>query len=88
MIYNEFYRDQNLIAPVNFKLTDGDNSPTAARVLELTQLRKRAWEHDYFTASLPFAQKGQAVDIPLGEIAGDVLVKTSGTGTTAALAQA
>ena len=82
MIYNEFYRDQNLIAPVNFKLTDGDNSPTAARVLELTQLRKRAWEHDYFTASLPFAQKGQAVDIPLGEIAGDVLVKTSGTGTT------
>jgi hypothetical protein len=67
-IYNEYYRDQNLIAPVNYKLNDGDNTDSAARVLELTQLRKRAWEHDYFTASLPFAQKGAAVDIPLGSI--------------------
>jgi hypothetical protein len=67
-IYNEYYRDQNLIAPVNYKLTDGDNSTTVDRINELSSLRKRAWEHDYFTASLPFAQKGQAVDIPLGEV--------------------
>ena len=79
MIYNEFYRDQNLIAPVNFKLTDGEQTSNRA---DLLTLRKRAWEHDYFTASLPFAQKGQAVDIPLGEISGDVLVKTTGTTTT------
>jgi hypothetical protein len=81
-IYNEYYRDQNLIAPVNYKLIDGDNATSNPRVVELTTLRKRAWEHDYFTASLPFAQKGQAVDIPLGEISGDVLVKTSGSTTT------
>jgi len=62
-IYNEYYRDQNLIAPVDYKLTDGANN---AR--ELQRLRTRAWEHDYFTACLPFAQKGDAVDIPLGNI--------------------
>lgn len=67
-IYNEYYRDQNLVAPVNYKLVDGDNTPTFDRTRELCSLRKRAWEHDYFTASLPFAQKGQAVDIPLGSI--------------------
>jgi hypothetical protein len=67
-IYNEYYRDQNLVTPVNYKLNDGDNVTTAARFRELTDLRKRAWEHDYFTASLPFAQKGAAVDIPLGTI--------------------
>ena len=62
-VYNEYYRDQNLIPEVNYKLNDGLNSPA-----ELCKLRKRAWEHDYYTASLPFAQKGAAVDIPLGEV--------------------
>ena len=63
MIYNEYYRDQNLIPEVNFELEDGLNVPG-----DLLTLRKRAWEHDYFSASLPFAQKGAAVDIPLGTI--------------------
>ena len=64
-IYNEYYRDQNLIAPVNYKLTDGNNNSSRP---DLLTLRNRAWEHDYFTASLPFAQKGAAVDIPLGQL--------------------
>jgi hypothetical protein len=82
-IYNEYYRDQNLIAPVDYKLVDGNNQvPGNARLRELMRLRKRAWEHDYFTASLPFAQKGAAVDIPLGQLSQDVLVKTSGVTTT------
>jgi hypothetical protein len=67
-IYNEYYRDQNLVAPIDYKLSDGNNATTAQKVLDLTSLRLRAWEHDYFTASLPFAQKGPAVDIPLGQV--------------------
>ena len=66
-IYNEYYRDQNLIEKVNYKLQDGDNTDND----ELLVLRKRAWEHDYFTACLPWAQKGDAVNIPLGNITYD-----------------
>jgi len=75
-VYNEYYRDQNLISSVAFQLEDGDNS---ANVSDLLTLRKRAWEHDYFTASLPFAQKGQAVDIPIGAIEGDARVSINQT---------
>ena len=69
-IYNEYYRDQNLVAPVDYKLIDGDQGAPSA----LVTLRSRAWEHDYFTSSLPFAQKGAAVDIPIGTLDSDVAV--------------
>jgi len=82
-IYNEYYRDQNLQAPINYKLSDGSNDGSFDRVRELCNLRNRSWEHDYFTASLPFAQKGQAVDIPLGSIDGNVEVfYDNASGTT------
>ena len=66
MIYDEYYRDENLIPEVDIVLLNGDNNLNKT---ELCTMRKRAWEHDYFTSCLPFAQKGAAVDIPLGDVA-------------------
>ena len=79
-IYNEYYRDENLISEVDYTLADGNNTGDVA---DLVKMRQRAWEHDYFTASLPFAQKGTAVDIPIGSIDTDVAVNYNSLETAA-----
>ena len=62
-IWYEYYRDQNLIDIPEITLTDGKQ--TTANSDLLGTLRKRAWEHDYFTSCLPFAQKGDVVELPM-----------------------
>lgn len=64
-IWNEYYRDQNLQESTVDTANNGDNT---ANFNVIGQLRRRAWEHDYYTAALPFAQRGAAVDIPLGDV--------------------
>ncbi|AXH75910.1 MAG: major capsid protein [Microviridae sp.] len=64
-IYNEYYRDQNLINPVIDSAVDGEN--IMAPVTYNSQPYKRAWQHDYFTAALPWTQKGPEATIPLGD---------------------
>ncbi len=75
-IYNEYYRDQNLIDKVDNSLLDGNN---AATILPLTTIRKRAWQHDYFTSGLPWTQKGAEATIPLGATAPLILDESEWT---------
>ncbi len=81
-VYDNYYRDENLITPVEYSLIDGENFLTTADLDRLLTIRNRAWEHDYFTASLPFAQKGAAVDIPLGAVNGDANIYNNLGSTT------
>lgn len=60
LIYNEWYRDQNLQDPVFNDTGDTDDS-----VVARTDVIKRNKRHDYFTSCLPFRQKGDPVSIPL-----------------------
>lgn len=76
-IYDEYYRDQNLIEETFIELTDGDNMANSA----LAVISRRAWEHDYFTSALPFAQKGDPVNIPIGELQDVEVVRDSNVNT-------
>lgn len=74
LIYNEYYRDQNLMGRV--AIADSKHPDTVETISQLCRLRHRCWEKDYFTSALPWAAKGGDVQIPSGSAA----LLTSGTG--------
>lgn len=64
LIYDEHYRDQDLITSPTISVASGADSTTTE------SLQRISWEKDYFTAARPWETKGDSISIPLvGEAA-------------------
>lgn len=69
LIFNEFYRDQDLVTALGMSTGSGADSTTN------TALAKIAWEKDVFTSARPWTQRGADIVLPLGTSA-DVVFPT------------
>lgn len=69
-IFNEWYRDEDLVTALTIDTTDGQDTTTN------TTLQSIAWEKDRYTSARLTEQKGTAVTLPLGSSA---TVKTFAT---------
>lgn len=65
LIWNEWFRDQNLQNSVTVNTGDGPDVSASTNYA----LLRRGKRHDYFTSALPWPQKGSSVTLPLGTTA-------------------
>lgn len=74
LIYNEWYRDQDLETEKALSLESGPDTTTA------TDLLRCDWERDYFTTARPWPQKGPDVSVPVNlTAAGEPTVTITGS---------
>lgn len=59
LIWNEWYRDQDLQSELAVSLASGADATTSVA------LQNVGWQKDYFTSARPWTQKGPTVTIPL-----------------------
>jgi hypothetical protein len=86
LIYDQYYRDQNLEQPFIENSLPGSSGISLVNISGMNggssvqSLRYRAWEKDYFTSALPWAQRGGEVNLPFsGEAPVDWKVSSTGS---------
>jgi len=65
LIWNQWYRDQNLQDSIAVSLGDGPDDIAVFHTADSCLPRNK--RKDYFTSALPWPQKGDAVFVPLGD---------------------
>lgn len=65
LIYNEFYRDEDLQDEAHWYIGDNVATWTTNNQNVVYKVRNICWEKDYFTSARPWTQKGDAVTIPV-----------------------
>ncbi len=70
-IWNEFYRDENLMDELqvcNYLGTGLSDDSTLIASADYDKLLYRCWRKDYFTSALPFQQRGTSPALPISGV--------------------
>jgi len=75
LIFNEWYRDQDLVSKLALSVASGTDATTSISI------QNGGWEKDYFTSARPWEAKGPSITVPLGTTAPVTGIGTSDAGS-------